>query len=136
AGRSLDGQPVAVLDDHVHAPQRVHDAAALRVILGDIGKPVHGISLRWLLNSGQRRRGTQPDGPPAAKRPGDQTARDGEHDGQGHGAQRDGGGQVDGDGVGGGGGRAREPAARAAGGAGGGGGQRRRQRVDQGRGAV
>src|SRR5207253_7494609 len=61
---------------------------------------------------------------------------DGEHDRQDHGAQRDGGGQVDGDGVGGGGGWAREPAATAAGGAGGGGGQRWRQRVDQGRGAV
>jgi hypothetical protein len=30
AGRPLDRQPVAVLDDHVHAPLCVHDAAALR----------------------------------------------------------------------------------------------------------
>ena len=44
--RPLDRQPVAVLDDHIHAPQCVHDSAALRVILGNFGKPVRKVSLR------------------------------------------------------------------------------------------
>src|SRR5260370_22286753 len=53
----------------------------------------------WSLDPAQRRRGTQPRGPPATERPGNEPARHGEHDGEGDRAERDGRGEVDGDGM-------------------------------------
>ena len=40
AGRSLDGQPLAVLDGQVDARERVHGMAALRIIPRDTGELV------------------------------------------------------------------------------------------------
>ena len=70
AGGSLDGQPVAVGDDQVHAVAARARAAALLIVLGDTAELVHDgypFSGCCLDDSCQRRCRAKPDRPPAAE---------------------------------------------------------------------
>ena len=81
-GRPLDGQPLAVGDLQVDAAQRVHDVAALGVVLDDFRELVHGLCSPFP-GPGQATLASAAAGrsarrPPAAEPAGDQAAEDGE----------------------------------------------------------